>query len=117
LKSQVLWLFTQQIYPELDGTVEDGIRARMAKVMFDEQAKPDARTAVLIALGLHAGLLTFNFAKDELSQHRVRIKNIFNGYVLATGVTEATIQAVQAVQAVAVMATILPAMTAATVSH
>ena len=50
-------------------------------------------------------------------QHVNGIKNIFNGYVLATGVTEATIQAVQAVQAVAVMATILPAMTAATVSH
>ena len=113
-EKKVLWLFTQQIYPELDGTVEDGIRARMAKVMFDEQANPDARTAVLIALGLHAGLLRFNFAKDELSQHRVRIKNIANGDVLATGATQATIQAVQAA---AVMATILPAMTAATVSH
>ncbi|MDG1872664.1 MAG: GPP34 family phosphoprotein [Mariniblastus sp.] len=113
-EKKVLWLFTHQVYPELDGSVEDGIRAKMAKVMFDEQAKPDPQTAVLIALGLHAGLLRSNFAKDELSQHKVRIKKIASGDVLATGATQATIQAVQAA---ILMAAVLPAMTAATMSH
>ena len=113
-EKKILWLFTQQIYPELDGSVEDGIRDSMAKVMFDEKAKPDARTAVLIALGHHAGLLGPNFAKEELRQHKKRVVEIASGDILATGATQATIQAVQAA---IMVAAIMPAMMAATMSH
>ncbi|MFT5301415.1 MAG: Golgi phosphoprotein 3 [Mariniblastus sp.] len=114
-EKKMLWLFTQQIYPELDGSYEDAIRQNMSKVMFDEKAKPDGPTAVLIALASHAGLLQANFVKEELRQHKDRIKQLANGDILASGVTQATIQAVQT--AIVIAATI-PAMTAAiTASH
>lgn len=113
-EKKVLWLFTRRVYPELDGSVEDAIRDRMARVMFHGEVEPDARTAVLIALASHATLLTPNFAPEELRQHKDRISQIADGDILAAGATQATIQAVQA----AVMAAaIIPAMVAATSIH
>lgn len=114
-EKKVLWLFTQQVYPELDGSYEDAIRNRMGKVMFDDEVKPDGPTAVLIALASHAGLLKANFPLEELRQRKERIKQLANGDILATGATQA---AIQAVQAAILVATIIPAMTVATtVSH
>lgn len=111
----ILWFFTQRTYPELDGSVEDAIRNRMAKVMFDESVKPDGPTAVLIALASHAGLLKANFAPDELRHRKDRIKQLANGDILAS---EATHSAIQAVQAAILVAAIIPAMTvASTASH
>lgn len=108
---KVLWLFTQQVYPELDGTYEDAIRDRMGKVMFDDNVKPDGPTAVLIALASHAGLLKANFAPEELRQRKARIKQLANGDILAA---EATQSAIQAVQAAILVAAIIPAITVAT---
>ncbi len=110
-EKKVLWLFTQQVYPELDGTYEDAIRNRMAKVMFDDEVKPDGPTAVLIALASHAGLLKANFPPEELRQRKDRIKQLANGDILAA---EATQSAIQAVQAAILVAAIIPAMTVAT---
>ncbi len=108
---KILWFFTQQVYPELNGSYEDAIRDRMGSVMFDETVKPDGPTAVLIALASHGGLLKANFAPEELRQHKDRIKHLANGDVLATVATQSVIQAVQT--AIVVAATI-PAIMAAT---
>lgn len=112
-ETKIMWLFTQQVYPELDGTYEDAIRARMAKVMFDPSSEPDGHTVVLVALASHAGLLTTNFAPEELRQHKTRIAQLAKGDILASGATQATIEAIQAAILVAV---ILPAVTVATTS-
>jgi len=106
-------LFTQKIYPEVNGTFEDAIRARMAESMFDEAAKPDDRTAVLIALASHAGLLSQNFAPVELKQHKQRIKELAKGEILAA---EATGAAIQAVQMAILAASMVPVMVASTSS-
>lgn len=114
-EKKILWLFTQQVYPELDGTCEDAIRARMGSIMFDESVKPDPQTAVLIALASQGGLLRANFAPDELHQHKVRIEMLAKGDILATGATQA---AIQAVQAAILIATIIPVITTtAATSH
>jgi Golgi phosphoprotein 3 len=114
-EKKILWLFTQQIYPELDGTCEDAIRARMANVMFHEEAKPDAHTLVLIALASCGGLLRANFAPDELHQHKQRIDMLAKGDILATGATQA---AIQAVQTAIMIAAIIPVITTtAATSH
>lgn len=110
-EKKVLWLFTQQVYPELDSTYEDEIRRRMAKVMFHSDVKPDGSTAVLIALASHAGLLKANFVQEEVRQHKDRIKQLSNGDIQAAGATQA---AIQAVQAAILVAAIIPAMTVAT---
>lgn len=112
-KKKFLWVFTQRIYPELDGTFEDAVRNRMASVMFDESAVPDGRTAVLIALARHATLLKTNFAAVELEQHKDRINALANGNVLASG---ATMETIKAVQAAIIVATVVPAIVASTVT-
>jgi Golgi phosphoprotein 3 len=112
-EKKVLWVFTQQVYPELDGTCEDAIRNRMAKVMFDEAVKPDGPTAVLIALASHGGLLKPNFRPEELRQHKDRIKQLAQGDILAA---DATQSAIQAVQTAIMVAAILPAIIVTTTS-
>ncbi len=110
-EKKILWVFTQRIYPELDGTWEDAIRDRMAGVMFNKKTLPDERTAVLIALASHAGLLKPNFVPEELRQHQERVKQLANGDLLAA---EATQSAIQAVQTAMMVAATVPAMVAAT---
>jgi Golgi phosphoprotein 3 len=110
---KVLWFFTQQVYPELNGSYEDAIRDCMGKVMFDETVKPDGPTAILIALASHGGLLKANFAPEELHQHKNRIKQLAKGDILAAGATQS---AIQAVQAAIIVAAIIPAITVATTS-
>ena len=112
---KVLWVFTQKVYPEYDGSVEDAIRQRMADVMFDPGTYPDGKTAVLIALASHAGLLNSNFDRQDLRTHRKRIANLAKGEILAAGATQS---AIQAMQAAIMMVTIMPAiMVASTSSH
>ena len=112
-EKKVLWIFTQQVYPELDGSCENAIRNRMGQVMFDETVKPDGPTAVLIALANHGGLLKSNFALEELRQYKDRIKRLATGDILAAGATQS---AIQAVQAAIMVAAIIPAITVATTS-
>lgn len=82
--------------------------------MFDPTADPEPRTAVLIALASHGGLLKANFAPDELKQHADRIKQITDGELLAARATDETIQAAQAAVSAAAM---IPIMVAATTIH
>lgn len=98
----VLWVFSQQRYPEIDGTPEDNIRQQMADVMFNENVKPDDRTAVLIAIAFHAGLLKANFSPEELRQHKKRIQQLSEGEILASKATLAAIRAMQAAVIIAV---------------
>ena len=92
----VLWIFSQQRYPEIDGTYENDIRRRMADVMFNDDANPDDRTAVLIAVASHAGLLKANFSSEDLRQYKKRIQQLSQGEILATKATLSAIQAIQA---------------------
>ncbi|MFY9255006.1 MAG: GPP34 family phosphoprotein [Fuerstiella sp.] len=113
-KKKFLWVFTQRIYPEIDGTFEDDIRQRMANIMFDESTVPDGQTAVLIALARHASLLKPNFPAVELQQHKERINSLANGDVLASDATKETIKAVQAA---ILVATVVPAIVASTMAQ
>ena len=110
---KALFIFTQRVYPELDGTCEDSIRRRMADVMFYPDTKADTRTSALIALSYHAGLLKANFAPDQLQQHRTRIKELASGEHLASDATKA---AIEASQAAIFVATMVPVMVASAAS-
>ena len=112
-EKKVLWFFTQQVYPELNGSYEDAIRDRMGGVMFDEKVKPDGSTAVLMALAGHGGLLKANFAPEELRQRETGSKKLAAGDILATSATQS---AIQAVQAAIMVAAIIPAIIVATTS-
>ncbi len=112
-EGKILWLFNKTTYPEVDGTYEDAIRARMAKFMFSADEKVDNRTAVLIAFASHAHLLKANFASVELKQHATRIEEIVNGSHLA----DATKAAMAAANAAIMVAVMVPAITAATLAN
>jgi len=112
-EKKVLWLFTRQVYPELDGSWEDAVRNRMAAVMFGQNALPDERTAVLIALASQSGLLKPNFEKEKLRRHKSRIKQLASGKLLAAGATQS---AIEAIQVAVLVATMIPIMAAATTS-
>lgn len=99
----VLWIFTRQVYPEIDGTVEESIRQRMAKVMFDPAASCDEKTLVLIALAKHGKLLDANFPKDQLAHHKDRIDSLASEACPLSEATKATIEAAEAAILVAVM--------------
>ena len=108
-EKKILWLFTQKIYPELDGAYEDQLRARMASVMFHE-GDLDVRSLVLIALAKHSNLLQQNFARVELEQHRDRVEQISKGDLLAAGATR---EVIEAIQAAVMVATMIPVMVSA----
>lgn len=115
-EKKVLWLFTRRVYPELDGSWEDVVRERMAAVMFGSNALPDERTAVLIALASHSGLLKPNFEKDRLRRHKSRIRELSAGKLLAVGATQSAIETVQVAVLVATMIPIFVATTSTTTS-
>jgi hypothetical protein len=108
---KVMFVFTRKVYPEVDGTCEDHLRERLASVMFHEEVKPDERTAVLIAIANHAGLLNWNFPPVELKQHKQRIRDLSTGKILAS---EATASAITAMQSAMMAAAMVPVIMAST---
>ena len=113
-EKKVLWMFTKQVYPELDGSAEDAVRARMAGVMFTPEVKSDERTAAIIAFANSCGVLDANFAKVELKQHQQRIDDICEGKILATEATDEAITAVHTAIMVATIASTIAVTTAVT---
>ena len=110
---KILWLFTRRLYPELDSSYEDRIRAEMGAAMFSEKKLPDVRLAALISLANQTGVLHSNFAKVEIEQHQKRIDAISNGEILPVDATKA---AIEAVQSAVMISTIVATTTAATIA-
>ncbi|MEM9413086.1 MAG: GPP34 family phosphoprotein [Planctomycetota bacterium] len=110
---KVLWIFSRQIYPEINGTFEDRIRAEMAAVMFHEKKQPDFELAALISLANQTNVLRSNFAQVELEQHQARIDSIANGELLPVNATKA---AIEAIQSAIMISTIVASTTAATIA-
>jgi hypothetical protein len=104
-----LWIFTRQIYPEINPKYEREIKLRMAKLMFGQSTQHDERTTALVALAKHTGLLACNFDKDRLKSNKQRINKIASGDMYAA---RATKQAVEAMNAAILVATIMPAAAA-----
>lgn len=100
-EDKVLLIFTRKIYPELDPGPERELMGRLESVIF-EGVEPDPRTAVLIALADHSGVLRAVFDKKRLKAHKERLENISDGSSTAQA-TKAAIEAMQAAVMVATM--------------
>ena len=111
-EKKILWMFTKRVYPELDGSIENEIRTRMADVMFTPGIKADERTAAIIAFAKSCRALDSNFAKVELKQYEQRIDDICAGKILATEATDEAITAVQTAVMVATIASTIALTTA-----
>ena len=100
---KVLWIFTRNLYPEIEPKTERKIRDRMAKLMFGQTTQHDERTTILVALAKHADLLRHNFDKDRLKRNKERIEKVASGDMFAARATKKAIEAVQAAILVAVI--------------
>ena len=78
-KTQLLLLFTQYVFPELDPEPEKKIIERMRRVIFSDSDEVDPRDALLIALSHQTNLLPYKFDKKELKAKKERIENINKG--------------------------------------
>lgn len=109
-EDKVLWIFTRKIYPEVDPGPERELKARIEEAVFGGSQSVGARTAVLIALAHHSGILKAVFDRKALKEHADDIERITSG----ERVGEATREAIQAMQAAVMAATIVPAVVAST---
>lgn len=111
-ENQILLIFTQKVYPELNPEPERRLVERMREAIFTDKEELDPRTVVLISLGENTGLLRAIFDKKELKTRKKRIQQIIDGEM--TG--KAAKEAIEAMQAAVMVACIMPAIavTAAT---
>ncbi len=105
---QILILFKQRIYPEMDHSAEQQIIWRLHEAIFSLREDLEPRVVVLLALAKAADLLTIPFDRKELKEHKQRIKRIVNGDLIG----EATKGAVEATQAAIAAAAIIPIIAA-----
>ncbi len=112
-EDKVLFLFTRQVYPEIDPLPEKQIIDRLRAAIFTHCEQIDPRTVALIGLANGADLLSQTFGRKEIKNHRQRISQIVNGDL--TG--KATQEVIAACQAVLFFVVMTPVMISATVNH
>jgi len=111
-EQQILILFRQKKYPEVDHDAEHFLIQRLHDAIFREGGNIDPRTVVLLALANAADLLSIPFSRKELKERKKRIKSIVSGDLIG----EATKEAVEAVQAAIAAAAIVPVIAASAAS-
>ncbi len=107
-EQQVLLLFKQKRYPEIDHGAEQRLIWKLQEAIFGINTEIEPRVVVLLALANAADLLNISFDRKELREKRKRIKSIVNGDLIG----EATKEAVEAVQAAIVAAAMVPIIVA-----
>lgn len=102
-ESKVLFIFRRTTYPLKDTGVEEALKARLRAAMFHGH-EPSDHDRVLIALINHAGLLKRNFDKDQLKEHKARIKSLSDSSGAAADATKSAIEATEAALMAALVA-------------
>ena len=105
-ENQILLIFTQKKYPELNPEPERRLIERIREAIFTDTEELDPRTVVLVSLGETTGLLRATFDKKELKARKKRITQIVDGEM--TG--KAAKEAIEAMQAAVMVACIMPAI-------
>lgn len=106
-EDKVLLIFTRKIYPEVDPGPEREIVRRLEEAILTDRMELEPRTAVLVSLANHAGLLRTAFDKKTLKERKHRIEEISRG----DAVGEAAKGLIESTQAAIVMVAIMPTIT------
>lgn len=101
-------VFNWTVYPEVDPAVEQSLKDRLSRVMF-EGAPVETEDCVIIALIKEIGLLRKNFDKEKLREHKDRVKMIASG---ETELVKGSLRAIQGVRTAVMVAAIMPAIVA-----
>jgi len=107
-EQQILVIFKQKTFPELDHSPEQQIIWKLHEAIFSLREDLDPRVVVLLALANAADLLAIPFDRKELRERKQRIKRIVAGDMIG----EATKGAVEATQAAIAAAAIIPIIAA-----
>ena len=78
-EKRILLLFKREVFPEADPRPERALKAMLRRAIFSDEERVDDRTAVLISVGYHLGLLEILFDRGELGRRAVRILSILEG--------------------------------------
>jgi hypothetical protein len=105
---KVLLVFDRTTYPQADPKAEREIVRRLREAIFTETREVDPRTAVLVALAKHAGLLDAVFGKKEIRGRKERVVRIAGGSVVG----KATKSAIDAMSAALMVACVVPVLAA-----
>ena len=71
---KIFWGFRKSAYPDARNGHKEEIRRRMEAVMFNDNIKPDPRTAALVSIVDNCQLMDMNFPAIELRRCKKRIK-------------------------------------------
>ena len=112
-RQKILWIFSRDVFPEVDHSAEAEIVARLEDAVFSESRDVEARTILLTSLADSADLLGLVFDKKALKARKDRIKLLSEGEVVG----RATGQAVQAVRAALAVASIATVTTVTTTGN
>ncbi len=112
-EDKVLFVFKRRIYPEINPMPEKKIIDRLRDAIYNDHAKLDPRTVVLISLANGSDMLRPTFGRKEIKSRKKRIEQIENGEL--TG--KATREVIQACQTALIVAAIMPAMISTTVHN
>jgi Golgi phosphoprotein 3 len=112
-EDKILFVFKRRIYPEIDPMPEKKIIDRLRDAIYNDHAKLDPRTVVLISLANGSDMLRQTFGRKEIKARKKRIEQIENGEL--TG--KATKEVIAACQTALIVAAIMPAMISTTVHN
>jgi len=112
-EDKVLFVFKRRIYPEIDPIPEKKIIDRLRDAIYNDHAKLDPRTVVLVSLANGSDMLRQTFGRKEIKSRKKRIEQIENGEL--TG--KATREVIAACQTALIVAAIMPAMISTTVHN
>jgi hypothetical protein len=100
-KTKVFWVFDRTLWPESSPMLERDLKSTMKRVMFGGSGQADDKLGAVIALAKMGGLLRRNFDRDDLKQHKDRIKLLAKNDLPAI---RATAKVIKELQAAAMMA-------------
>jgi hypothetical protein len=110
-QDKVLFLFTRNIYPEINPIPEQEIKNSIKTLIARTGSNVNPQTVVLLSLMKSSGLHKKHFDKAFLKQHQERIESLIKGDVVG----EATQEVIEACQMAIMMAAILPTVITTTV--
>ena len=107
-EGRVLWIFTRDVYPQLDPNPERRIIERLRPVFLTDAPPADDRTAILASLAAAASLLGPVLSSAERKERKARIRQVARGQVggaAATAASEAVQAAISAAATVVMIST------------
>lgn len=109
-QDRFMLVFSRTVFPEADARPEQEIVRRIRRAVVGSGGSIDPRTAVLIALSKHTGLLSRAVDKEILKANKKRVQALVKGELVG----DATKEALEAMRAAVMVAVFVPTVITST---